>query len=249
MTTRSPGPAPSSVGSQATSSFDPIVGRTASGSTVTPCRRRCASAAASRRAGVPCVAGYPGIHAAPVSASWMTAGTGSMGVPIDRSTIPSGCARARAPDSARVSQGKSGSWARLIADLSRAGHVPVPTPGEWGDPAPRGSVQRSGRSLVVLDGWQVLDPLRIRGRLAHLGRAARRAELIEEVGVGLRVFLPLVGDVVLVVDGFHGAHRLTGTAVHDLVGVDVEHPVPFVDAVDRALFDARLVEQVDAWLG
>ncbi len=39
MTTVSPGPSPSSVGSQATSSLEPIVGSTAAGSTVTPNRR------------------------------------------------------------------------------------------------------------------------------------------------------------------------------------------------------------------
>src|SRR5699024_11865510 len=52
---------PRSVGSQATISFEPIVGNTASGSIpVTPCRRDNASSAAVRSSTVPCVAGYPG---------------------------------------------------------------------------------------------------------------------------------------------------------------------------------------------
>jgi hypothetical protein len=49
---------PSSVGSHATSSLDPIVGNTAAGSIpMTPYQWAMASIAAARRAGVPCVAG------------------------------------------------------------------------------------------------------------------------------------------------------------------------------------------------
>jgi hypothetical protein len=51
------GPRPSNVGSQATSSFDPIVGKTAAGSTTTPNRRCSAPANAARSAGVPEVVG------------------------------------------------------------------------------------------------------------------------------------------------------------------------------------------------
>src|SRR5699024_3328432 len=59
---------------------------------------------------------------------------------------------------------------------------------------------------------------------------------------------PLLRDVVLVVDGLDGADRLTGTTVDALVGVDVQRAVALVDAVDRALLDARLVLDVDAGL-
>ena len=85
--------------------------------------------------------------------------------------------------------------------------------------------------------------------LADLRRAAGRAQLVEEVHVRLRVGRPLLGDVVLVVDRLDRAHRLARSAVDALVRVDVEHPAALVDAVHRALFDARLVEQVDAGLG
>ena len=50
-------------------------------------------------------------------------------------------------------------------------------------------------------------------------------------------------------DGLHRADRLAGAAVDALLGVDVELAVTLVDAVDRALLDARLVHDVDAGRG
>ena len=76
---------------------------------------------------------------------------------------------------------------------------------------------------------------------ADLGGAAGRADVLEPLDVRLVVVLPLVGQVVLVVDRLDGAHRLAGTAVDALVGVDVQHPVTLVDAVDRAFVDAGAV--------
>src|SRR5262249_51447215 len=66
--------------------------------------------------------------------------------------------------------------------------------------------------------------------------------------VGLVVVLPLVRHIVLVEDGLNRADRLAGAAVHALIRVDVEHPLALVDAVDRALLDAGLVEHIDARL-
>jgi hypothetical protein len=82
--------------------------------------------------------------------------------------------------------------------------------------------------------------------LADLGGAAGGAKVLEEVGVDLGVVLPLLGDVVLVVDGLNRSDGLAGAAVHALVRVDVEHALALVDAVHRALFDACLVEYIDA---
>jgi hypothetical protein len=81
-----------------------------------------------------------------------------------------------------------------------------------------------------------------------LGGAAGRTDRVEELHVDV-VELGLVGgDVVLVVDGLDRAHRLAGAAVDALVGVDVQHPVALVDAVDRTLLDAREILHVDARL-
>src|SRR4029078_8451339 len=85
--------------------------------------------------------------------------------------------------------------------------------------------------------------------LPELGRAAGRAELVEEVDVGVVVALPLLGGVVLVEDRLDRADRLTSTAVDALVGGDVEHALALVDAVDRTLVDAGPVLEVDARLG
>src|SRR6185437_16468719 len=84
--------------------------------------------------------------------------------------------------------------------------------------------------------------------LADLGGAARRAKVLEEVGVDLLVVLPLLGCAVLVADGLNRADRLASSAVHALVRVDVEHALALVDAVHRSLFDACLVEYINACL-
>src|SRR5215211_4059292 len=87
---------------------------------------------------------------------------------------------------------------------------------------------------------------------ADLRGAAGRADpahvVGEELGVDRRELLPLGGDVVLVEDRGHRAHRLAGPAVHALVGLDVEHPPALVDTVHRALVDAGPVLHVDAGL-
>src|SRR5512132_3842783 len=88
---------------------------------------------------------------------------------------------------------------------------------------------------------------------ADLGEPAGRAERLvpfgEEGGVGGGEDLPLGRHVIVVEDGLHRTDRLAGAAVHALLGVDVEHAVALVDAVDRTLFDAGLVLDVDAGLG
>src|SRR6202042_1563511 len=53
-------------------------------------------------------------------------------------------------------------------------------------------------------------------------------------------------EVVFVIDRLDRADRLAGAAVDAFVRVDVEHPVALVDTVDRALTDARLVQEVHA---
>ncbi len=84
---------------------------------------------------------------------------------------------------------------------------------------------------------------------ADLRRTAGRPEVVEELDVGLVVVGPLVGHVVFVVDRLDGADRLARTAVDALVGVDVEHPVALVDAVDGTFVDAGAVFDIDARKG
>src|SRR5690606_11300261 len=79
--------------------------------------------------------------------------------------------------------------------------------------------------------------------------AAGRSDLFEELDVRLVVVRPLFGQVVFVVDGLDGADRLARTAVDALVGVDVEHAVALVDAVDGALVDTGAVFDIHAGKG
>ena len=83
-------------GSDATSSLVPTTLTTCTGSSETPKERSIHPAAASRKAGPPIARGYP---AAPgpafASASTTISGTGSLGVPTDRSTMPPGASAAR----------------------------------------------------------------------------------------------------------------------------------------------------------
>src|SRR5207247_33476 len=72
--------------------------------------------------------------------------------------------------------------------------------------------------------------------------------VLEELLVQLDEVLPLLRSFVLGEDRLHRAHRLAGAAVDALVGVDVEHRLTLVDAVDRADLYARLVLPIDVWL-
>jgi hypothetical protein len=55
---------------------------------------------------------------------------------------------------------------------------------------------------------------------------------------------PLLRHVIFVVDRLDRAYRLARTAVDALVGVNVEHAVALVDAVDGTFVDARSVFDV-----
>src|SRR5699024_5613272 len=105
-----------------------------------------------------------------------------------------------------------------------------------------------GASFVVLLRGQRRDDRVVLLDHAELGGAARAAEVVEELDVGFVVVGPLLGRVVLVVGRLAGADRLAGTAVHALVGVDVETALALVDAVDGTFLDAGLVLEVHTGL-
>src|SRR5690348_584162 len=128
----------------------------------------------------------------------MRSGVGSTGVPTERSTIPSVCPRACSSYDVRWSQGKSGS----DRETERAAHLAF----------------RVGSFLVLREG-QRGDHRVVLVDDTHLGRSARRAEVVEEVDVGGVVVLPLLRCVVLVEDGLHRAHGLARAAVDALVGM------------------------------
>src|SRR5690606_7563585 len=136
----------------------------------------------------------------------------------------------------------------------RRGHAPeqrtrsaCPTGSRAGSTRPRGADRSLGSGLVLRG--ETGDVGVVLVDLAELRGATGRAQVVEEVHVRVVVLLPLLRGVVLVEDGLHGADRLTRTAVDALVGVDVEHPLALVDAVDGTLVDARAVLDVDTRLG
>src|SRR5690554_3886789 len=82
-----------------------------------------------------------------------------------------------------------------------------------------------------------------------LGSAARRADVFEELDVRVVVVGPLPGEVVFIEDRLDRTYRLARATVDTLVWMDVQHPIAFVYAVDRAFIDARAILQIDARLG
>src|SRR6478736_78165 len=129
---------------------------------------------------------------------------------------------------------------RLRAAESPAGPPPMMTTSTSAEGSATGSV------MAACLGRQRRDDGVILREDAGLGGAAGRADVVEELDVGLVVVLPLVGQIVFVVDRLDGAHRLARPAVDAFVGVDVEAALALVDAVDGAFVDAGAVLDVDA---
>jgi len=76
---------------------------------------------------------------------------------------------------------------------------------------------------------------------AQLRRTTGGTDFVEELGVRRGVVLVLFGNIVFIEDRLDGAHGLARTTIDALVGVNVEHPLALVDAVNGAFLDAGLV--------
>jgi hypothetical protein len=61
--------------------------------------------------------------------------------------------------------------------------------------------------------------------------------------------LPLRWHIIFVVDSFYGTNWLAGTTVNALIWLDIKHSRTFVDAINRALFDARLIFHINTRFG
>jgi hypothetical protein len=90
------------------------------------------------------------------------------------------------------------------------------------------------------------DRMVLAGR-ADLAGTARGAQFIEEFSVVALESLPLTWDIVLVIDRLDRTYRLTRTTIDTLIGLDVEHPLALIYAIDRTLLDTGLVFDVDTW--
>jgi hypothetical protein len=79
----------------------------------------------------------------------------------------------------------------------------------------------------------------------HFGCSAGGTNFSEEFHIGGVVLRPLGGNIIFVVNGFHGTHWFTRATINTLIGVDVEHPVPFIDAIHRAFINTGAVFHID----
>jgi hypothetical protein len=84
---------------------------------------------------------------------------------------------------------------------------------------------------------------------ANLCSATRGPNLNEELCIDLRKFFPLTWNIIFVIDCLNWADRLAGSTIDALIGLDIEHAVAFVDAIDWALFNAGFILHIDTWLG
>ena len=71
----------------------------------------------------------------------------------------------------------------------------------------------------------------------------------EELPVVLHEVGVVIGHPPVLTDGLDRANRFARTAIDAFGWIDVELPLSFVDAVDRAFLDARPVHDIDARTG
>jgi hypothetical protein len=70
--------------------------------------------------------------------------------------------------------------------------------------------------------------------------------LAEKGRIVAEVLMLVIGQVALPVDRVEAANRFASATVHALIGVDIHRSGAFVDTVDWAFLNARLVLHVDA---
>jgi hypothetical protein len=85
--------------------------------------------------------------------------------------------------------------------------------------------------------------------LADFASAARRTDLNKELSIYFAKLLPLRRDIIFVVDSFNWANRFASATVNALIRLDIKHARAFVDAINRAFFDARLIFNIDTRFG
>ena len=97
--------------------------------------------------------------------------------------------------------------------------------------------------------WQGYHCGVIRIGMANFACSARRTDLEEELGIDLAEFLPLRWHIIFVVNSFNWANWFASATVNALIRLDIKHSRTFVDAINRALFDARLILNINTRFG
>src|SRR5262245_54833399 len=87
-----------------------------------------------------------------------------------------------------------------------------------------------------------------RSRASGFSCGLQSVMVLEELLVQLDEVLPLIRRLVFCENRLHRADGLAGPTVDAFIGMDVEHRVALVNAVDGANLDAGLVLYVDAGL-
>jgi hypothetical protein len=85
--------------------------------------------------------------------------------------------------------------------------------------------------------------------LANFAGTARGTNLNEELSVDLAELLPLCRNIIFIINSFNWANWFASAAVNALIRLDVKHARTFVDAINRAFFDARLIFNINTRFG
>jgi hypothetical protein len=85
--------------------------------------------------------------------------------------------------------------------------------------------------------------------LANFTGTARGTNLNEELSVDLAELLPLRRNIIFVIDSLNWANWFAGATVNALIWLDIKHARAFVDAINRAFFDARLIFNINTRFG
>jgi hypothetical protein len=85
--------------------------------------------------------------------------------------------------------------------------------------------------------------------LANFAGTTRRTNLNEELGIDLAKLLPLRRNIIFVVDSLNWANWFASATVNALIRLDIKHARTFVDAINRAFFDARFIFNINTRFG
>lgn len=85
--------------------------------------------------------------------------------------------------------------------------------------------------------------------LADFACSTRRADFYKKLGVDFAKFFPLRRNIIFVIDSFNWTDWLASSAVDTLIRLDVKHSGTLVNAIDRALFDTRLIFNINTRFG
>jgi hypothetical protein len=77
--------------------------------------------------------------------------------------------------------------------------------------------------------------------------SSRRSDGAKILNISFVIVSPLSRKIVLVIDSLNWAYWLTSTTINTLVGVDIEHAVTLVNAVNRTFGNTGLVFDIYAW--